>query len=397
MKIVHFDQMFHPEFGDQINILPKLQVKLGHEVFIVTGKTDVPHPRFIGFADNSNMDEKDRKYTELTGVKILRIDIYKFVSGRAIYKKGYRKIIDDLNPDILFCHFNDTVVGMEYTLKSSRLNYPVVFDSHMLDIASENKFKKIFRIVYRLFITPIIVKNQLIVIRTQDDDYVNKELGIPSKLTPFLSFGSDTTLFYPSQLERENFRAEYNISSEDFVVLYTGKINKIKGLDLLLNVFNNEFKTVKNIILVLVGGISEEYKLEFELNLNKSTNRIVLFNTQKYINLPKFYQMADLCVFPKQCSLSFYDAQACGLPVVAENIKINIDRLANENGKVYECKSVVDLKKVIEEFANMDSTELFNYRKNARRFIEENYDYMKITERYNEIIEDEIKKFKKKI
>lgn len=31
MRIVHLDQMFHPDFGDQINILPKYQVKQGHE------------------------------------------------------------------------------------------------------------------------------------------------------------------------------------------------------------------------------------------------------------------------------------------------------------------------------------------------------------------------------
>ena len=135
MRIVHFDQMFHPEFGYQINILPKFQVMQGHEVYIVTGKADVPHPNFVDFADNEDMDNKDRLFEEQTGVRIVRIDIKRFISGRAIYKRGYRKIVDDLKPDVLFCHFNDTVVGIHYTLISNRLDYPVVFDSHMLEMA----------------------------------------------------------------------------------------------------------------------------------------------------------------------------------------------------------------------------------------------------------------------
>lgn len=161
MRIVHFDQMFHPEFGDQINILPKFQVKQGHEVFIITGKNDVPHPRFQGFADLSNMDEKDKAFETATGVKIIRIDINRFISGRAIYKSGHRKIVDNLKPDILFCHFNDTVIGMYYIFNHKKLDYPVVFDSHMLEMASKNPLNKAFRILYKLFITPIIKKINL--------------------------------------------------------------------------------------------------------------------------------------------------------------------------------------------------------------------------------------------
>ena len=206
MRIVHFDQMYHPEFGDQINVLPKYQVKQGHEVYIVTGKSNVPHPRFLDFADLTDMDQKDKKYEDETGVKIIRIDIKKFVSGRAIYKRGYVDLVNNLNPDILFCHFNDTLVGMHYTWLSKRLKYPVIFDTHMLEMASVNPLNKIFRLFYRLFLAPIINSRKLIIIRTQDDNYVNTKLGISEKLTPFISFGSDTTLFYPNSNKRINFK-----------------------------------------------------------------------------------------------------------------------------------------------------------------------------------------------
>lgn len=393
MRIIHFDQMFHPEFGDQINILPKFQVKQGHEVFIVTGKSDVPHPRFVDFADNTNMDEKDKIFEEMTGVKIIRIDILRFISGRAIYKKGFNKIVDQLKPDILFCHFNDTVVGMYYTLKSNKLKYPVIFDSHMLDMAAKNKFKKVFRLFYKMFMTPIIKKNNLIVIRTQDNDYVNKELGVPNNLTPFVSFGSDTTIFKPNPIVREKFRKKYKINDNDFVVLYTGKLNEEKGAKLLAKVFEEEFKSNRKLTLVVVGNASEEYEKELEIIFSKSKNCIIRFPTQKYIDLPKFYQMADVCVFPKQCSLSFYDAQACGLPVIAEDNSINKERLSFKNGLLYKENSIDDLKSKIEYLANLDRDQIENYKTNSVNYIKKDYDYLKITQQYEQIIQKEYNRF----
>ncbi|WP_237662841.1 glycosyltransferase family 4 protein [Sutcliffiella horikoshii] len=394
MRIVHFDQMFHPEFGDQINILPKIQAKLGYEVFIITGSADVPHPRFIDFADNTNMDQKDKVYEEATGVKIVRIGVKRFISGRAIFESGYKDIIDQLQPDILFCHFNDTLVGMHYTLISKKLNYPVIFDSHMLDIASKNKFKKLFRLAYRTILTPTIKKNNLIIIRTQDDDYVNKELGIPKKLTPFISFGSDTTLFHPNLNERNFFREKHNLKEDDFVVLYTGKLNEDKGINILAEAFKDKFNSKRDITLVLVGNGLKEYEdYLFKSFLQRSPNKIIRYQTQKYVDLPRFYQMADVCVFPKQCSLSFYDAQACGLPVIAEQNKINMDRLSYKNGELYKENSVKDLREKITNLANLNKNIYSTYKENSVEFIKNNYDYIKITKEYNSLIQAEYKRF----
>ena len=393
MRIVHFDQMFHPEFGDQINILPKYQVKQGHEVYIITGKNDVPHPRFQSFADNTNMDDKDRRFEATTGVKIIRVDIKRFVSGRAIYKKGHKKIIDNLNPDILFCHFNDTVVGMYYTWISNKLDYPVIFDSHMLEMASKNPLNKVFRMFYRVAMTPIIKKNKLKVIRTQDDDYVNRHLGIPKELTPFISFGSDTSIFYPNNDVKSNFRRENDIQDDDFVVVYTGKFSEDKGGKILAEAFRNKFETNKNIVLVAVGNIKSEYEKEVERIFKKSDNKILRFPTQKYVDLPRFYQASDLCVFPKQCSLSFYDAQACGLPVIAEDNNINIDRLNHKNGLVYNTNDIDDLRNKINQFAEMNKEEYNTISQNAYNFVKESYDYKYIAEQYTKVLIDEYNRF----
>lgn len=395
MRILHWDEMFHPSFGYQINILPKYQVKQGHEVIILTADKIDKHPTFAKFGNNDNIEQEDEIYMNTYGVKIIRLPIHRVVSGRVIYKKGYIKRIQELEPDVIMCHTNDTLSSIRITQKYKSLNIPIVFDNHMLEMASKNPLSKFFRLYFRTFVTPIIIKNKLTVIRTQDDNYVNKHLRIPEEQTPFISFGSDTTLFHPDSKEKQDFRNKYNIKEDEFVVVYTGKLTEGKGGKLLGKAFKDRFDIDKNIVLVVVGNFNGTYEKEVEEMFNQSQNRIIKFTTQKYINLPIFYQMADLCVFPKQCSLSFYDAEACGLPVVAEDNNINIDRLSHNNGFVYMSDDVNDFRKKILMCAQLSQEEYHTISQNAYRFVKENYDYEGIANQYTEVLINEYEQFKR--
>jgi glycosyltransferase involved in cell wall biosynthesis len=387
--------MFHPDFGYQINILPKFQKLQGHEVYIVTSEMKCVHPMFASFGDNENIDLKDRQYELTTGVKVLRLPIHGFISRRVLFKAGYRKIVDDLKPDILFCHFNDTIVGIWYTLLHNKLGYPIIFDSHMLEMASTNPFSRQFRFFYRKCIAPLIIKDKLKVIRTQDDDYVERCLGIPLTQCPFISFGTDTSLFHPDQNVKQKFRHEHNIADEDYVVVYTGKLDEAKGGRLLAETFREKLTNgrQKKVVLLVVGNTSGEYGREVEKIFAQSKNRVIRFPTQKYVELAKFYQAADLSVFPKQCSLSFYDAQACGLPVISEDNNINSDRLCVDNGTCFLPDDTEDFRRKIVSYIEMPDGEYERLRKNAYTFVTENYDYRQIAQNYTDIMTFEIERF----
>lgn len=388
MRILHWDEMFHPSFGYQINVLAKFQAKQGHEVIIMTSENIENHPTFSGFGNKENIPQEDDLYSKRYGVEIIRLPIYKVVSGRVIYKKGYIKRIKDLNPDIIMCHTNDTLSAINIVRRYKLINIPIVFDNHMLEMASKNPLSKLFRIYFRLFITPKIIEHKWTVIRTQDDNYVNKCLGIPKSQTPFISFGSDTTLFHPDMNVRKQFREKYGIKQNDFVVVYTGKLNEAKGGKLLAQAFEKKLSNFKyeNITLIAVGNSSGEYGKEVEKIFENSENNIIRIPTQKYVELAKFYQAADLCVFPKQCSLSFYDAQACGLPVVSEDNNINVDRLQYENGVNFKAENIQDFREKITLYANMDKKQYEEIKENALEFIKDNYDYENIAYEYSEII-----------
>lgn len=388
MKILHIDETFHPAYGYQANPLAKFQQKQGNEVYIATPTKNYLYPVYKDFGDDgSGLEEQDKQYMDTTGVKIIRVPAKGYIMGRLNYGKEIFDVVDQVNPDVLFVHCVETLTAMRFLWK--RPNYPMMFDSHMLSMASHNKLAKAYEVVYRNVFTRIIKKNDFYVIRTQDDDYVNSHLGIPERLTPFISFGTDTILFSPNEEIRKKFRQEQDIGQDDFVVVYTGKLIENKGGKLLAETFRKKFDVP--VTLVCVGKpLDDDYGQEVQKILNESENRIIMFPTQNYLNLAQFYQAADLSIFPKQCSMSFYDAQACGLPVVSEANNVNCDRCSHQNGDNFEAGNVDDLRAKITRFATMEKEEREQYRKNSRAFVEAGYDYADIAKQYTEYLKKSI-------
>lgn len=384
MKILHIDETFHPAFGYQANPLAKFQQKQGNEVYIATPTKEFLYPVYHEFGDyGEHLVEQDAAYEKTTGVKIIRIPAKGYFMKRLVYGKEIFDVVEQVKPDVLFVHCVETLTAMRFILKNP--NYPMMFDSHMLSMASGNKLAKLYEAAFRSLITPKIIKRKYDVIRTQDDDYVNSHLGIPKEQTPFISFGTDTILFCPSEKERISFRNANGIGKDDFVVVYTGKLTEAKGGKLLAETFKDKFDIP--ITLVCVGTpTSDEYGKQVKKLLDESENRIIMFPTQNYLDLAKFYQMADLSVFPKQCSMSFYDAQSCGLPVLSEDNNVNVDRCSHGNGANFEAGSVDDFRAKIQEFAQMDVNERKEYSKNSRAFIESGYDYADIATQYTDYL-----------
>lgn len=393
LKILHWDEMFHPSFGYQINLLSKFQAKQGHEVIILTAENVESHPTFKSFGNNDDIEEKDKIFSETYNVKIIRLPIHTVISGRVIYKKGYIDKIISLKPDVIMCHTNDTLSAMTIAKKHKKINIPIVFDNHMLAMASKNPLSKLFRWYFRKSITPLIKKNKWTVIRTQDDDYVMKHLGVPKEQAPFLSFGSDTTLFYPDEEVKKRQRESLDIASDAFIVIYTGKLSSDKGGMLLAEAFREKISNSKEVVLVVVGNANDEYGEEVEKVFSESQNRILRFPTQSYTDLPKFYQMADLCVFPKQASLSFYDAQACGLPVVSEDNNVNVDRLKFNNGFNFVSNDAADFRRKIIQCVEMPFNQYEEMKNNSFSFVKKNYDYKDIAKQYTHLLELEVDKF----
>lgn len=396
MRIVNIEDYFIPDAGYQINILPKYLSKMGHEVFILTSipnGIDRPSANFLGI---DNLAQRDEMYSAQTGVTIIRVKpaIKYQISNRIVFGRQLFNTLKKLNPDVLFVHGNDTLTGIRILIKRTH-KYAVVADSHMLPMASNNRFNRIFYKLYSWFVTPRIIKNRIPIIRTQDDDFVNKCLNIPQDLTPWISYGSDLSLFYPDRTQKTVFLSKHQLPKESFVVIYAGKIDANKGGELLAKSFQSVFTTKRPIVLLLVGNFYGDYGERVQEMLFTSQNPVVCYPTQKYLDLPKYFQAADIAVFPKQSSLSFYDVQACGLPVITEDNNINESRLNHGNGLCFQSNNPESLRIAVEYLANLDCDKFQKYSENALKYIRQHYDYADMARKYLDILVKEYNRYKK--
>lgn len=393
MRILHVDETFHPSYGYQVNPLAKFQIKQGHDVSILAPTREYMYPVYREFGDDGReLDKEDMAYENATGVKIVRVAAKGYFMRRLVYGTELFRTIKEINPEVIFVHCVETLTAMRFLLRKK--DYPMVFDSHMLSMASQNRFAKIYEYVFRNVFAKIIIKNQYNVIRTQNDDYVNKHLGIPYTLTPFISFGTDTILFRPSHEARHKFRMEHGIAESDFVVIYTGKLTSTKGGKMLAEAFNKKFDVQRKIVLVVVGTpTKDKYGQEVESLLKNSPNRVLMFPTQPYMELAQFYQAADLSVFPTQCSMSFYDAQACGLPVLSEDNNVNVDRCSYDNGFNFRQGDIEDFRAKIIEAAELPEETMQQMSNNACSFINNGYDYQSIAQQYTNYLTKAVKSF----
>lgn len=396
MKIIHIEDFFHPNAGYQINILAKYMAEYGHDVTIISGELDKFPDYLKNFFGNVDIDEADKKYSDKTGVKIIRVPVRGYISGRAVLSCEINNIVKGISLDILYVHGNDTLTGIRCMFNFKKTGIPVVMDSHMLKMASKNPFSWLFKLWYRNFVAPIIIKNNIKVIRTQDDDYVERYLGIPLANCPWISIGTDTDIFYPDSEVRKSFRKEHDIPEDAFVIVYAGKLDESKGGMFLAQAIKEKLLTKRNveIVFMIIGNLIGDYGQTVKQIFAQADNRIIRFPSQNYNDLPRFYQSADLSVFPKQCSLSFYDVQACGLPVLSENNNINISRLKFNNGFNFISGDIEDFRNKIIRCAEMSKSTYGEVEENSVKFIKRNYDYKTITKKYLEILADEYSHFK---
>lgn len=150
----------------------------------------------------------------------------------------------------------------------------------------------------------------------------------------------------------------YNLNER--ILLFVGRINKIKGVDVLINAFKNLPKEL-NIKLLLVGSISKEFLLARSEGIK---------HIESQIDIRKFYNLADVVVLPSREDPFPYvmlEAGAMCKPFIgsrtggiAEFIMDGVD------GFLFEPENVDELiSKIIYVFNNPDlsqaaSVKLFN-------------------------------------
>ncbi|OGV65281.1 MAG: hypothetical protein A2283_05705 [Lentisphaerae bacterium RIFOXYA12_FULL_48_11] len=170
--------------------------------------------------------------------------------------------------------------------------------------------------------------------------------GIPTSKNNLIYNGIDTGSFEPAENDlRKKRRKEFNLPLDKKLFAYSGKLNKGKGLEMLLRVWKKLAGERKDCHLVLIGGGGEQF-LSCEQELRDFASREELQESVTFAGfqteMNKYLQAVDFFVFPSESealSIALLEAQSCGLPCLVSDITGNRDIIENNvNGRLIPVK-----------------------------------------------------------
>jgi len=132
--------------------------------------------------------------------------------------------------------------------------------------------------------------------------------------------GVDPAHYFPKR--DRSILSQYAISNHDYVIMYLGSEEPRKNISLILNAIYQLKKTRSNVKFLKVGGTQmggdrrSLVKMIKDLHLE---NEVIFTGQVAESDLPKYYNAADLFVFPSYYEgfgLPPLEAMACGCPVI---------------------------------------------------------------------------------
>jgi glycosyltransferase involved in cell wall biosynthesis len=205
----------------------------------------------------------------------------------------------------------------------------------------------------------------------------NYDIGsAPVKIVPN---AADLKIFKPiAEEERVAWRRENGLGADDVVLIFAGGEWVRKGLDLAIRAL--ELVPDRKAKLFIAGDDPAKETLKALAAECGVTDRVVFGGFRK--DVPLALASSDLFLFPswyEAFSLATIEAAACGLPVVATSINGTEDFIQpGVNGDFVE-SDPKSIAKVIEPLIQ-DAGKRQEMGRNARRLVEENYTWDRVTE-----------------
>lgn len=151
-------------------------------------------------------------------------------------------------------------------------------------------------------------------------------LGLPENNISLVLWGVDLDCFSRDESKRTQFRQEWGITDDDFVILSPRPLEKLYRQHLVIEALPQVLEKIPNTFLVLSEFKQEpNYRRTLE-NLSRRlgvTDRIRFLKTQSSADMPKLLSAVDVVIslaYTDGTPQSVLEAQACGTPVLLADI-----------------------------------------------------------------------------
>ena len=238
--------------------------------------------------------------------------------------------------DVVHLHEYRTFQNIVAHHYAQKYRVPYVLQAHgsLPRIMAKQRLKQVYDNLwgYRLLKDASRV---IAVTRTEAEQY--KSMGVSEDKIEIIPHGIDLSVF-ENLPERGEFRKRYGLGDDQRLILYLGRIHKIKGLDFLAKAFAGLSKPLNNIKLVIVGPDNGYLPSLKKLVVDLGISDKVLFTGPLYGREKlRAYVDADVYVLPSYYeifSITVLEACACGTPVIVTDRCGLADEISGQAGLV---------------------------------------------------------------
>ena len=158
---------------------------------------------------------------------------------------------------------------------------------------------------------------------SHERELLQRYYGADARRLETIPCGVDLDLFHP--LDKAQSRRELGFDAEAPILIWVGRLEKLKGVDILIQALAQLDE--RDFTLVLVGG--DDRAAEFKEDLRSQAAEAGIADNIRFAGavphdrLPLYYSAADVCVVPsyyESFGLVAVEAMACGTPVVASRV-----------------------------------------------------------------------------
>lgn len=295
-------------------------------------KSDVNH--YIYIKVNSWWAKFKKKCYQMThGSEYYHYTIEYFLEQalKDINKYHYDLIIIENRPGYAIKLKSKTAAKIIYHLHNDLLNKEDMYSTEIYELAS------------RIITVSDYIKSRISLINPSDEKCVTVYNGIDIH-----AFSKDIA---PAHID--------SITVNDFIIVFSGRVNKEKGILELISAMNNIEKSYPIKLLVLgssfYGNATNEDSFFFKLKemAEPIKDRIIFTGFIPYTEMPNYLKMADIAIIPSNWDDPFpttvLEAQAMGLPIITTRRGGIPEEVSDDNSILLETdeKFVDNLTKAI--------------------------------------------------
>ena len=267
------------------------------------------------------------------------------------------RYISNIAPDIVYCHSSWAGFFCRLPLLFSSKKIKVIYNAHGWSFLRDTSAwkKKAYAMVERI-------------LSKVTDKIINvSEYEYKASLKYGIDYHKQQVIY--SGISDKNTCRIIKSKGKYIKILYVGRFDTPKGIDILLNAFKKCMR--KDIKLTLIGDVVVGQSYKFEKN---NSNNISFLGWVPHENIGYYYEKCDAVIMPSRWEafgLVAVEAMMYGKPVIASNRGALPEIIKDgKNGWIFDIEETNELVKILD---NLELEEIYNRGLMARKIYEKNF------------------------